>query len=360
MAANLEIVDGLAQFIFNAEHGDPWHINYFESASVRLDDPNSWGEWVNVTREQRTPLLSTHSLVPVSVQLDNGSVVHIPEQFAVVREADQKVLPGVVGKQFHLGQPIDMLYALRNLVVDFKGEPSTIGLLHDGTTFFASAKVSEFSLDLGDGDKVDHYVNVVSGLTGRRSRGYMVSGIRPVCSNTVSAAWAAASDENSRTVRNTHLTFEQRDQAAQDEMKQILATVLKASERIERMVKTRGSVEDIQAIGKAVFGESKTAQRIVSEIEELYTTAPGQQLSTTQGTLWGVQNGFTYYLDHCSRIGGVRKGTLGNIEESSDSAFGADKIISHRLFGQGAQHRDSVDTCINQLLDDRAPIVAQV
>jgi hypothetical protein len=355
MAANLEIIDGLAQFVFNAEHGDPWHLNLFDSHKVTLDNPTSWGEFVTKIREARPAVLSDHSMQPVFVQVGDRQVA-LPDQFAVVREQDQRVVPGVVGSRFHVGQPMEALDALRTLVVDVGGEPSTAGLLGEGTRFFASAKIKDFSLDLGSGDSIDRYVMVAFGFDGSLSRNYVVSSIRPVCSNTVSMSLARREDNNSRRVRNTSLTFDSRNETALVEMADIIRTVAQDNDRIVRMVETRSKAEDLAMVAKALFGESKQAQRIAEEVQELSHTAPGQDLPTAQGTIFGLQNSFTYLIDHRLRVGGARKGS-GDSFEVQQGVEAADKLLSHRLFGKGAEYRQKLNVVIDGLMDERNPIV---
>ena len=36
----------------------------------------------------------------------------------------------------------------------------------------------------------------------------------------------------------------------------------------------------------------------------LYESAPGQNLDTAKGTLWGVVNAVSYYVDHVRSVGG--------------------------------------------------------
>jgi hypothetical protein len=356
MAANLEIIDGLAQFVFNAEHGDPWHLNLFDSHKVTLDNPTSWGEFVNKVRESRPAVLSDHSMQPVFVQVGDQQV-HLLDQFAVVREEDQRVIPGVVGSRFHVGQPIDALDALRELVVNVGGEPSTAGLLGEGTRFFASAKIKDFSLDLGEGDSVDRYVMVAFGFDGSLSRNYVVSSIRPVCSNTVSMSLAKREDSNSRRVRNTSMTFNERNETALVEMADIIRTIAQDNDRIVRMVETRSKADDLAMVAKALFGESKQAKKIAQEVEELSVTAPGQNLATAQDNLWGIHNAYTYLIDHRLRVGGARKGS-GDSFEVQQGVEAADKLLSHRLWGTGAEYRQKLDVVIGEMLDDRKPIVS--
>jgi hypothetical protein len=57
---------------------------------------------------------------------------------------------------------------------------------------------------------------------------------------------------------------------------------------------------------------SGKALREHEAIVALIDSAPGQELSSTKGTLWGVMNAVTYYVDH------VRSGNKG---ERLDSAW---------------------------------------
>ncbi len=55
---------------------------------------------------------------------------------------------------------------------------------------------------------------------------------------------------------------------------------------------------------KDVESLSARAQRDHALIMSLYHSAPGQDLDTTKGTLWGAVNAVSYYVDHV-RSGGA-------------------------------------------------------
>jgi Domain of unknown function (DUF932) len=46
------------------------------------------------------------------------------------------------------------------------------------------------------------------------------------------------------------------------------------------------------------------ARREHASIMSLYESAPGQNLGTAKGTLWGVVNAVSYYVDHVRSAGG--------------------------------------------------------
>ena len=76
---------------------------------------------------------------------------------------------------------------------------------------------------------------------------------------------------------------------------------------------------------------SGRAQRDHASIMSLYQHAPGQQLDTARGTLWGAVNAVSYYVDH------VRSGGPG---DRLDSAW----------FGAGGAPKDKAWLAASDLL----------
>lgn len=52
---------------------------------------------------------------------------------------------------------------------------------------------------------------------------------------------------------------------------------------------------------------SPKAQREHASIMSLYQSAPGQDLDTAKGTLWGAVNAVSYYVDHVRSEGAQEK-----------------------------------------------------
>jgi hypothetical protein len=73
---------------------------------------------------------------------------------------------------------------------------------------------------------------------------------------------------------------------------------------------------------------SSRALREHEAILALLDSAPGQRLSSTNGTLWGIVNAVTYYVDH------VRSGTTG---ERLDSAwFGGGYALKEKVWAKAS------------------------
>ena len=77
----------------------------------------------------------------------------------------------------------------------------------------------------------------------------------------------------------------------------------------------------LQKEGKAL---SNKARREHGTIITLFGSAPGQELLTAKGTLWGAVNAVTYYADH------VRSGTAGDRLDST--WFGAGYALKEKAW----------------------------
>ena len=77
----------------------------------------------------------------------------------------------------------------------------------------------------------------------------------------------------------------------------------------------------LQKEGKAL---SNQGRREHGTITALFRSAPGQDLSSAKGTLWGAVNAVTYYADH------VRSGTAGDRLDST--WFGAGYALKEKAW----------------------------
>jgi hypothetical protein len=71
---------------------------------------------------------------------------------------------------------------------------------------------------------------------------------------------------------------------------------------------------------------SNKAQREYEALIGLFRSAPGQEMSSAKGTLWGAVNTVSYYADH------VRTGTGG--ERLNSAWFGAGSALKERAWHQ--------------------------
>ena len=72
---------------------------------------------------------------------------------------------------------------------------------------------------------------------------------------------------------------------------------------------------------------SRTAERERQTMTALFRSAPGQELTTAKGTLWGAVNAVSYYTDH------VRSGT----EKRLDAAwFGAGSVLKEKAWTEAS------------------------
>jgi Domain of unknown function (DUF932) len=70
--------------------------------------------------------------------------------------------------------------------------------------------------------------------------------------------------------------------------------------------------------------KKKKERRVYASIMSLYQHAPGQELDTANGTLWGAVNAVSYYVDH------VRSGGPG--DRLDNAWFGAGSALKDKAW----------------------------
>lgn len=104
-------------------------------------------------------------------------------------------------------------------------------------------------------------------------------------------------------------------------------------EQVRKMTAYRIQAEQAAAFFESFLAQkngkplSRTAERERQTITALFRSAPGQELATAKGTLWGAVNAVTYYTDH------VRSGA----EERLDAAwFGAGCTLKEKAWTEAS------------------------
>lgn len=183
----LEIIDGVAQF-FSARD-IPWH-RLGKLAKHALTAPEALKEagldW---------PVFKSDEPVTVPVLTPNGvTTVLCPDRFMVYR--DHPVLGlgglGVVGPVWEPVQNVDAFHFTQLLTDEFGAVFETAGSMNDGRRVFLSMKLPTTMQLAGGDDTIDWYVMAYNTHDGTTSFTIAITPIRPVCSNTVKAALAAA------------------------------------------------------------------------------------------------------------------------------------------------------------------------
>ncbi len=236
-------------------------------------------------------------------------VVAIKEFFALVRDSDNSVFD-VVGSRWKPTQNEEAFEFFNEFVHAGDATMETAGSLHGGRMVWGLANLKR-SFKLKGGDEVKGYMLVALPHEQGKSIRALLTQIRVVCNNTITMALNAGAGEGFRmshrrifdalmqetAKRTLGIAREGFDQQAEIATKLASTTLTREdslkflAELIEpSLLKSELSLEELIA-GSRVPKQFKLCALSLDK-------APGQQLPSAKGTLWGTVNAVTYAADH--------------------------------------------------------------
>lgn len=209
---------------------------------------------------------------------------------------------GDVGDRYTVIQNEEHAEFLETLTDVTGAHMETAGSLFGGRRVFVSMKMPE-SLLVGGNDVTDLYLIALNSHDGTTGFDVCVSAIRPVCHNTVTAAFKGA--KNRVSIRHT-ATARGRVQDARE----ALDMTFKYSERyqnaVEDMISTKMNDADFDAFLASLYeaGEepSTRKQNVMQEVKNLWNGSP--TLQDAKGTRFGAFQAITEYTTHFSDVHG--------------------------------------------------------
>lgn len=255
----------------------------------------------------------------------------IPEQYALVRNTDQRVL-GTCGRMYKPVQNKDILSFFHDFVTSGGMKMETAGSLDDGRHIFALASIQEsFELAGGNGkDKVDGYLLFSSPHFCGKSLNILFTPIRVVCNNTLTMALSSANGGKGQ-FRMHHARDFNADEAklalglAKGQLEEFRAEAQFLAERKVELEQLREYFSRIWPTSKALEasndndnGMSRTAEAAMV----IFNAQPGANLHPD--TWWNAFNTVTYIVDHISGRSDnnrLRKAWFGNGKQLKQNAL---------------------------------------
>lgn len=208
------------------------------------------GDW-NIRKTPLTTGIPTAVGVSEDGEIIEGTeYVEVPNNFSVTRDnpfTGQPESLGVVGNRYTIIQNESLAGMLGALVDASGGFLETAGSLNGGKSVFFSLALDGHDIQVGGVDPINMYLMLVNPHDGSGTFRGAVTGIRPVCSNTVRAGLATAT--SSFSFRHTGDPV-RRVQDAREALQLSWKYVEVFAEEAERMVQTpidTGTYMDIVA-----------------------------------------------------------------------------------------------------------------
>lgn len=262
-----------------------------------------------------------------------GAIQTFPEQKVLYR-SDSRTPLSVVSDRYQVVQPKEVLEFYRDLSEVSGFELETAGVLKEGRKFWALARTGKQTALKGN-DVVNGYLLLATSCDGTLATTATPTTVRVVCNNTLSVALNGAS----QAIKVPHSTsFD-----AQAVKRQLGVAVTQWDSFMyrmktlsERKVKTHESMNyflkvlcqpQLQTDPNARL----TNERALKKVQALFDgNGRGAELSSAQGTAWGMLCAVTEYVDHERRAR--------SNEYRLDSAwFGQGAVIKQRALDQALQ-----------------------
>lgn len=295
MAHELDFSNSQANFAHKGEKA--WH-----GLGQQLEAGQSIEVWAKAAGLSHTVERST-----VQYQANGLLLPHAGRD--VLYRSDTSAPLGVVGKDYNIVQPADVLDFFARLAENNNFELETAGALSGGKRIWAMAKVNDGATIVGQ-DVVKPYVLLATSYDGTLATTARFTSVRVVCSNTLGYASAESGD----TVRINHskafsakdaaldlgiaingfekFLIDSRRLAAREVNSTFAVQFLKTLLPISMSTKT---VNGIKVQEQVPVEKTKAFQSIMALFNG---QAIGNELPEAEGTAWGLLNAVTEHVDH--------------------------------------------------------------
>ena len=248
--------------------------------------------------------------LPVQYLVD-GKVRTMNGRFVLMRNDTDEAL-SVVSADYQIVQPKEVLEFYRELVTAYGFTLETAGALDHGRKVWALAKTPiTDTVDKAGNDAIAAYLLLATSCDKTLATTAAFTSIRVVCQNTLFFAI-----EDNRESRRAQVKVPHNLRFHPERVMQELEIMDKAWSgflaKVRNMVNYQMEPDRALCFFDDLFLErnvnafSRKAQRERDTVMALFRSAPGQDLPSAKGTLWGAVNAVTYYADH------VRSGAAGD------------------------------------------------
>jgi len=277
--------NGFAEMAFTGSRSAIWH-----GLGQALPEDQTIEQWVVQAGMDWDVLEATSRFSYV----DNlGCVItdDFPSKKTLFR-SDNKSPLSIVGNDYKIVQPAQVLEFFRDLVANHDMKLSTAGVLFGGRRFWALADVGE-NFTLANGDRVESNLLLTTSVDGTLATTAKFVSTRVVCNNTLTVAM----NEKTSMVKKTHRSIF--DPSA---FKIDLGIYENSWNEFMTNIKRMADTQVDDKIANQFFTElainkkGEVSKLKVERLEGLYKNGAGAELS--QDSVWGMLNAVTNMYTH--------------------------------------------------------------
>jgi len=252
-----------------------------------------------------------------------GKFIKSEHFFILYREDTNKEL-SIVGKNYKVVQPNEIINFFSDLIIKYKFKFETAGSLDGGCKVWALVRTGQ-SLILKGKDIINEFILLATSYDGSMSTTCKHTSVRVVCQNTLGMAI-----NNKEPAIKVHHGNEFNETEVKFEMGLIEDEWCAFKENILKLINYKTNETEAQKIytqillnndelEEEVYSIFYKDNKAIRDIMQVYKYAPG-----AENTLWGVVNGITGYLDHI-------KGNTADTRLNS-AWFGKGEMLKNRTF----------------------------
>ena len=297
----------------------PWH-----GGGLKVDS-TSVVEAISHDRLLSSPLVKC----PVMVGTPDGQFVDGPNHYAVVREADNRIL-GWCGRQYTIAQHLDLAAFADRVSSEFGARFEIAGLLRGGAQFVLQAAIADSRavgyLRDGRTDVVTPYLTIGTSHDGDKPTEIGFATVRAECANMTAMAMQEARG-GKRGVRYFALRHTGDLSAMLKDVERSMTAGLKAwgefAEFAERAAQTRMERDAFDAFAAEVFpvAEGKNPSRAQTKRDQLYSLFDNG-IGNSGATAWDAYNAVTEYTNYWSPVRGVTNAGDQNLARVNSVLYG--------------------------------------
>lgn len=249
--------------------------------------------------------------------LEEEGNVERADGYKMLHRSDSKAQLAIVGEDYNVVQPMDVLEFFRDLTEVGGWHIHTAGCLRGGRKIWAMASNGD-SASVGKGDKIMRNLLLATSLDGSMKTVAMETSVRVVCANTLSmalgknvkgqVATSHRSAFDAQLVKralgvnqdNFKVFMEKAKELSETPMSLDLAqSILRKLFKVEEQAKLGPKLAWLGDLSQvSVEPEAKDTRAVTAVLGLFDGAGMGSGLKTSKGTAWGLLNAITEHVDH--------------------------------------------------------------
>lgn len=250
---------------------------------------------------------------------------------------EDNLLPlGEVSQHYKLVQPADVLEFFRDLCDNNGFELNTAGTLFGGKRFWALASICETAVVMGD-DAVKGYLLLATSADGSLATTAQFTSIRVVCNNTLSWSLDEKKGKRKGKVSVSHRSVFKPDDVKDDlgivrgQFREFMVAARKLAKVKAPTPIASEFVGTLLTDSKTIASANPESTRAHQKIMELFGgQGQGADLKGAKGTMWGLVNSVTEYVDHHQNVKSLE-------HRMSDAFFGRGDQLKRLAFDRALE-----------------------